>query len=70
MAPIVGVEYSQEAADYLVQSHYVRVSRPFRCCQPRDLLLQVRNYCLYTDQEATMTHETMDFAVENYFAVM
>ena len=24
-----------------------RSSRPFRCCQPRDLLLQVRNYCYY-----------------------
>ena len=41
-----------------------------RCCQPRDLLMQVRNYCFYMDQQPQMTSETMDFAVENYFAVM
>ena len=46
------------------------MNRPFRCCQPRDLLLQIRNYCRYTNLPPEMTPEYFDFAVENYFAVM
>jgi hypothetical protein len=53
-----------------MQKHYKAVNRPFRCCQPRDLILQVRNYCQYTNKPAKLTPENFDFAVENYFAVM
>ena len=41
-----------------------------RCCQPRDLLMQVRNMCLYENRQLEMTNDAMDFAVENYFAVL
>jgi hypothetical protein len=41
-----------------------------RCCQPRDLLLQARNLCLYETKELELTQDAMDFAVENYFAVL
>jgi hypothetical protein len=34
------------------------------------LILQVRNLCRYTNRPPKMTPETLDFAVENYFAVM
>ena len=70
MAPIIGVDYNQEALDYLIATHYQAVGRPFRCCQPRDLLLQVKNFCRYRETEAVMSSEMMDFACENYFAVM
>jgi hypothetical protein len=70
MAPKLGFEYRNEPVDYLVEKHYKAVNRRFRCCQPRDLLLQVRNYCFYEGRPAEMTSEMMDFAVENYFAVM
>jgi predicted ATPase with chaperone activity len=70
MAPIVGVDYNQEPLDYLIEHHYKAVNRPFRCCQPRDLLLQIRNFCHYIDKEPKMTNEYFDYAVENYFAVM
>jgi hypothetical protein len=46
------------------------VNRPLRFCHPRDLLLQVRNYCMYHGCPAEMTAEHFDRAVENYFAVM
>jgi hypothetical protein len=46
------------------------VSRPFRCCQPRDLLLQVRHHCQYERRDPKLSAEAMDFAVDNYFAVM
>lgn len=70
MADKLGVEYSEEAANYLLEKHYHAVSRPLRACQPRDLVLQVRNFCRYTSTPSKMTCETLDYAVENYFAVM
>ena len=70
MAPQLEVAYDEAAVNYLINHHYKRVDRPFRCCQPRDLILQIRNLCLYLDQPAVMTQETIDFAVENYFAVV
>ena len=70
MAPQLGVEYDEAAVDYVLAKHYKAVNRPLRCCQPRDLLLQIRNYCRYIQKPAKMTPENMDFAVQNYFAIM
>lgn len=70
MCPIMGFEYSQEPIDYLIERYYLQTGRPFRCCQPRDLLLQVRNYCLYTNRPLGLSNDYFDFATENYFAVM
>jgi hypothetical protein len=70
MAPIVDVDYSEEAVDYLIKTHYLPTKRPFRCCQPRDLLLQIRNYCHYLQAPPVMIPEYLDYAVENYFAIM
>ncbi len=70
MAPKLGVEYDEAAVNYVMEKHYKSVNRPFRCCQPRDLILQIRNFCRYTGRPAKMSPENFDFAVENYFAVM
>ncbi|MEX2169626.1 MAG: AAA family ATPase [Pirellulales bacterium] len=70
MSDILKVEYNEAALDYVIATHYKAVNRRFRACQPRDLLLQIRNYCRYIGQPAKMTPENFDFAVENYFAVM
>lgn len=70
IAPKMGFQYEQSAVDHLVQTHYLAVKRPFRSCQPRDLLLQVKNYCTYRDIPRKMTNEAFDFAVENYFSVL
>ena len=61
---------SDSALDYLIERHYLRVQRPFRCCQPRDLLLQVRNYFIYNDLPLELRKEYFDFAANNYFTVM
>lgn len=58
------------AVDYLVAEHYQKVDRPFRCCQPRDLLLQVRNRCLYMGEPLTLTPALLDYAVSVYFTIM
>jgi hypothetical protein len=70
MAPKLGVEYDQAAVEYLIEKHYRAVNRPLRCCQPRDLILQIRNFCRYMNRPLVMSPENFDFAVENYFAVM
>ena len=70
MCRVTKMPYNPEAIDYLIKTHYLPVHRPFRNCQPRDLLLQVRNFCLYNDLEVELKNEYSDFACDNYFSVM
>jgi DNA-binding PadR family transcriptional regulator len=70
MAPKLGFQYREEVITHLIETHYRAVNRPMRCCQPRDLLMQVRNNCLYEGRPLEITNDLLDFAVENYFAVM
>ena len=64
------VPHDEAAVDYLIERHYSSQGRPFRNCQPRDLLLQIKYYCEYLDEEPKLTPESIDFAAENYFAVV
>lgn len=73
VGPGLGFEFNEatkSAIDYLIETHYRAVNRPFRCCQPRDLLLQVRNRCLYLGQPLRLTTELFDYAVSVYFTIM
>jgi hypothetical protein len=57
------------AVDYLIKEHYQKHGRPFRCCHPRDLLLQVRSYCVYNNLALELKLEYFDYAVMNYFTM-
>lgn len=70
LSPKMGFPYDSEAVEYLLEEHYRKVDRPLRSCQPRDLLLQVKNYCTYKGTQRKMTPAAFDFAVSNYFSVM
>ncbi|MAG93315.1 MAG: AAA family ATPase [Planctomycetaceae bacterium] len=70
MCPMLGFTYDRQLVEYLIETHYTPVGRPFRACQPRDLLLQVRNYCTYKSIKKELKREYFDFAVANYFSVM
>jgi hypothetical protein len=70
MAPTLGFEYDNVAIDYLIEKHYKQGGRPFRACQPRDLMLQVRNYCMFKQTAKKLSEEAFDIAIENYFSVM
>lgn len=70
LAPALGFEYEAPVVEYLIQTHFLAVGRPFRSCHPRDLLLQVRNQCTYQGRPKKMTPAGFDFAVQNYFSVM
>ena len=64
------IKYDASAVEYLISKHYDSQERPFRNCHPRDLLLQIRNYCRYNEKPVQMTRECLDFAADNYFSVM
>jgi hypothetical protein len=64
------IPHRQEAIDYLITQHYKPYDRPFRNCHHRDLLLQVRSFCLFNSIQPELTRANLDFAVENYFSIM
>jgi len=70
MAGKYGVAMPPHSVKYLIDRHYKQKPRPFRFCHARDLLLQVRNYCMYHCLPKVMTPEAFDFACENYFSIM
>ncbi|MFH1266517.1 MAG: AAA family ATPase [Planctomycetota bacterium] len=70
MAEKMGFTYEEEPIDYLIETHYKKTGRPFRFCQPRDLLLQVRSACAYQNRPPELTKEALDLAVDIYFSVM
>ena len=71
VAPKLGFPgVSPETIDYLIDRHYRQANRPFRSCQPRDLLLQAKNYCLYNDLPLTLSRGVIDFSVACYFTTM
>ena len=70
MAEQLDFEFTREPLDYLIKEHYEKTGRPFRCCHPRDLLMQVKSFCAYMHEPVELTARNLDAAVENYFAVM
>ncbi|MCU0959902.1 MAG: AAA family ATPase [Pirellulaceae bacterium] len=63
-------EYRRDVVDALVRHHYQPYRRPVRRCHPRDLLLQIRNYCAYHDLPLEMTNEHFDRVVRSYFTAL
>lgn len=70
MCRVTKFEFKADLVKYLLEAHYLPVDRPLRNCHPRDLLLQVRNYCLYNKIPMDLSKESLDFACENYFSIM
>lgn len=73
VGPPMGFEMNAEAKasiDHLVATHYRKTGRPFRCCQPRDLMLQVKNRCLYLGEPLRLRPELFDYAAGVYFTIM
>ena len=70
LSPKLGFQYDHAAVEHLIETHYRRAERPMRSCQPRDLLLQVRNFCTYKQHPRKLTPAAFDFAVANYFSVL
>jgi hypothetical protein len=67
-AESLGFEYRRQPVEHILECHYQRLKRPLRACHPRDLLLQVRNFCAFKRLPLEITADYLDMAVENYFS--
>lgn len=64
-----GIPYDESRVDYLISRHY-HGKRPFRGCQPRDILEQILNTSSYKKVPPVLTEAMLDMACHNYFAAM
>ncbi len=69
-ATAAGCEYRADVVDHLLEQHYRAHNLPLRRCHPRDLLSQVRNYCVYNNLPLEMRREYFDRVVKSYFTVL
>jgi len=69
-ATAMGFESRREEVDYLIEQHYRPQNRAMRRCHPRDLLHQIRNYCVYNDLPIETRREYFDRVVGSYFAMV
>ncbi len=69
VAAPAGVEVDEDAVTHLIETHYRKKGRGFRCCHPRDLVAQIVDRASFRGEESRMTNEAFDRAVDNYFAV-
>lgn len=60
-------EYRQDVINYLIQTHYVMSGRRLRRCHPRDLLSQIRNFCVYNEIPMEIRNDYFDRIVNSYF---
>lgn len=63
-------EYKPEVVDYLLNTHFLKPGRRLRRCHPRDLLNQIRSFCVYNDLPMEMRTEYFDRVVRSYFTVL
>ena len=63
----MNVPYDSEMVQYLIDTHYTPVHRPFAACQPRDLLGQVVDVAHYRGIQPRLTQDLLDAAARNYF---
>jgi predicted ATPase with chaperone activity len=66
----MGFACRREDVDYLIEKHYRPQNRAMRRCHPRDLLHQVRNYCVYNDLPIETRREYFDRVIGSYFAMI
>ena len=64
------VDHNEHAVDHLIEVHYRQRNKPFRCCHPRDLILQIVNQGKFRSEKPVMSADALDFACGNYFALL
>ncbi len=64
----LGVEFQNDAVDYLLAKHYQESGRSLRFCHPRDLVQQVLAFCEFLELPPALSPKALDVAAKNYFA--
>jgi predicted ATPase with chaperone activity len=65
-----GCRFFPEAVHYLIETHYAPYGRPLRRCHPRDLLAQIKNYCMYYGRPMELRPDYLDRVVRSYFTAL
>ncbi len=61
------VPYEDKGVDYLIKRWYKPFNRPFRSCQPRDILDQMLSLAKYNMEKPTLSPDLIDSACSTYF---
>lgn len=61
------VELDDKGLDYLIHKWYRPFKRPFRMCQPRDILDQMLSIAKYNMESVAFTPDLIDAACQTYF---
>jgi hypothetical protein len=61
------VEHDERGIDYLIQKWYRPFRRPFRMCQPRDILDQMMSIAKYNMERVNFSPDLVDAAAHTYF---
>jgi predicted ATPase with chaperone activity len=61
------VEHDERGVDYLIQKWYRPTNRPFRMCQPRDILDQMMSIAKYNMERVNFSPDLIDAACATYF---
>ncbi|MFM8275044.1 MAG: ATP-binding protein [Gemmata sp.] len=61
------VEFDERGVEYLIQKWYRPHNRPFRMCQPRDLLDQMMSIAKYNMERVNFSPDLIDAACATYF---
>lgn len=61
------VEFDPRGVDYLIQKWYKPMNRPFRMCQPRDILDQMMSIAKYNMERVNFSPDLIDAACATYF---
>jgi len=61
------VPYDDKGVDYLIKRWYKPFNRPFRSCQPRDILDQLLSMAKYNIEKPTLSPDLLDSACNTYF---
>ena len=61
------IPYDDKGLDYLVEKWYKPETRPFRMCQPRDILDQMISIGKYNMEKITLNPDLIDAACATYF---
>lgn len=61
------IKYDDRGVTYLVEKHFKPTNRPFRMCQPRDIIDQMISIAKYNMEEVTFSPDLIDAAAATYF---
>jgi hypothetical protein len=61
------IEHDERGVDYLIQKWYRPFNRPFRMCQPRDILDQMMSIAKYNMERVNFSPDLVDAAAHTYF---